>query len=39
MKRKILKNKKRDRKVFEVTANKTHKQNLDTIYSKGGIRL
>ena len=39
MKRTMIKNKKRDRRVFEVTANKIHKKNLDTTYSKGGIRL
>ena len=31
--------KKVDRKVFEVTANKVHKANLDTKYSRGGIRF
>ncbi len=39
MKRKKMKNKARDRAVFEVTANRIHKKNLDTTYTKGGIRL
>lgn len=39
MKKKRMRNKTRDRAVFEVTANKIHKKNLDTTYSKGGIRL
>lgn len=39
MKKRKMKNKLRDRAVFEVTANKIHKKNLDTTYGKGGIRL
>lgn len=39
MKRKKMQNKARDRAVFEVTANKIHKKNLETKYTKGGIRL
>lgn len=39
MKKRRMKNKTKDRAVFEVTANKIHKKNLDTTYSKGGIRL
>lgn len=34
-----MRNKKRDQKAFKTTANSIHKQNLDTTYSKGGIRL
>ena len=34
-----MRNKKRDQKAFKTTANSIHKQNLDTKYSKGGIRL
>lgn len=36
---KRMRNKARDRAVFENTANKIHKQNLDKKYTKGGIRL
>ena len=32
-------NKAVDRKIFEVTANRIHKKNLDTIYAKGGQRF
>ena len=39
MKRTRMRNKNRDRKVYENTANKIHKMNLDTTYTKGGIRL
>ncbi|QXN75156.1 hypothetical protein [Microvirus mar32] len=39
MRRKRMQNKARDRAVFEVTANRIHKKNLDTTYTKGGIRL
>ena len=38
MKRKTMP-KKTDRKVFEITANKVHKSNLDTKFSKSGIRF
>lgn len=34
-----MRNKARDRAVFETTANRIHKKNLDTTYTKGGIRL
>lgn len=34
-----MRNKKRDQKTFKTTANSIHKQNLETTYSKGGIRL
>lgn len=34
-----MRNKKADRAVFNNTANKIHKQNLDKNYTKGGIRL
>lgn len=34
-----MSNKKRDQKTFKTTANSIHKKNLDTTYSKGGIRL
>lgn len=37
-KRKVM-SKRRDKAVFEVTANRTHKKNLDTKYAKGGIRF
>lgn len=39
MKKTVMKNKRRDRACFEITANKIHKKNLDTTQSKGGIRL
>ena len=38
-KKKIMRNKTRDAAVFENTANKIHKKNLNNKYSKGGIRL
>ena len=34
-----MRRKSQDRAVFNVTANKIHKKNLDTSYPKGGIRL
>lgn len=36
--RKVM-SKRRDRAVFETTANRIHKKNLDTKYAKGGIRF
>ena len=38
-KTKKMSNKRKDRAVFENTANRIHKQNLEKNYSKGGIRL
>lgn len=38
-KRKIMKNKRKDARVFENTANKIHIENLDTKYKQGGIRF
>lgn len=38
-KTKRMNNKRKDRAVFENTANRIHKQNLEKNYSKGGIRL
>lgn len=38
-KRKIMRNRSKDRKVFENTANKIHIENLDTKYKQGGIRF
>lgn len=37
--KRVRMSKRRDRKVFEVTANRVHKSNLDTKYSRGGIRF
>ena len=39
MKRKVIRNKRIDSKVFENTANRIHKKNLNTKYNQGGIRL
>lgn len=36
--RQKMRNKRLDRRVFEVTANRVHKKNLVKTYSKGGIR-
>lgn len=40
MKKTIMRNKKVDQIVFENTANRVHKANLDNVkYRKGGIRF